>query len=78
MSLQQGLRNRRQRAVLRRLTQLDAQIAGHEAQLAELKRIHATLATINGFQIQEMASLASKAAHLKKIRSHDLQHQDTL
>lgn len=78
MSFFDWIRNRRQRAVLRRLAKLDAQIAENEARLAELKHIFSQLKEITNYQIAEQGNLAGRIAHLKKIRTHNLQHHDTL
>lgn len=69
---------RRQRAVLRRLAKLDAQISAAEAQLKEAHDHHSRCATIFSSEIHAMSALAGKVAYLKRIRAHNFQHEDVL
>jgi hypothetical protein len=71
-------RRRHQRRVLRRLAKLDAQIAATAAELEETRRLYNQCTTISNFAIHGMAALAAKEAHLKRIRAHNVQHEDVL
>jgi len=77
-ALREWARNRRQRRVLRRLAKLDAQIAATAAELEETRRLYNQCTTISNFGIHGMAALAAREAHLKRIRSHNVQHEDVL
>lgn len=70
------LARRHQRAVLRRIAKLDAQIASAQVEASILEECKGRFT--NSGQHQTLGSVIGRVEYLKKIRAHNFQHEDTL